>query len=74
MLRGAAAFDLLEPHIRAAIAATAGGQHSDAISFDTVTDELPLIQQGCAMRALTFVDQQGRPEGRPQSAPKRSRV
>ena len=33
---GAAAFDLLEPHIRAAIAETAGGQHSDAISFDTV--------------------------------------
>jgi predicted NBD/HSP70 family sugar kinase len=54
---GAAAFDLLEPHIRAAIAETAGGQHSDAISFDTVMDELPLIRQGCAMRALTFVDQ-----------------
>ncbi len=53
---GAAAFDLLEPHIRAAIAETAGGQHSDAISFDTVSDELPLIRQGCSMRALTFVD------------------
>ena len=34
---GAAAFDLLEPHIRAAIAETAGGQHSNAISFDTVS-------------------------------------
>jgi predicted NBD/HSP70 family sugar kinase len=55
---GADAFDLMEPHIRAAIAETAGGQHSDAISFDTVTDELPLIRQGCAMRALTFVDQE----------------
>ena len=55
---GAAAFDLLEPHIRAAIAETAGGQHSDAISFDTVADELPLILQGCAMRALGFVDQE----------------
>ena len=54
---GTAAFDLLEPHIRAAIAETAGGQHSDAISFDTVADELPLILQGCAMRALAFVDQ-----------------
>ena len=53
---GAAAFDLLEPHIRAAIAETAGGQHSNAISFDTVSDELPLIRQGCAMRALAFVD------------------
>ncbi|RLP22488.1 ROK family protein [Mesorhizobium sp. YM1C-6-2] len=55
---GADAFDLMEPHIRAAIAETAGGQHSDAISFDAVTDELPLIRQGCAMRALTFVDQE----------------
>jgi len=55
---GTAAFDLLEPHIRAAIAETAGGQHSDAISFDTVAEELPLIRQGCAMRALTFVDQE----------------
>ena len=36
----------------------AGGQHSDAISFDTVADELPLIRQGCIMRALTFVDQE----------------
>ena len=48
----------MEPHIRAAIAETAGGQHSKAISFDTVTDELPLIREGCAMRALTFVDQE----------------
>ncbi|MEP9387609.1 ROK family transcriptional regulator [Mesorhizobium sp. KR9-304] len=55
---GAAAFDLLEPYIRTAIAQTAGGQHSDAISFDTVADELPLILQGCAMRALAFVDQE----------------
>ena len=55
---GTAAFDLLEPHIRAAIAETAGGHHSDAISFDTVADELPLILQGGAMRALAFVDQQ----------------
>jgi predicted NBD/HSP70 family sugar kinase/predicted transcriptional regulator len=53
---GAAAFDLLEPHIRASIAETAGGQHSDAISFDTVADEAPLIRQGCAMQALTFID------------------
>jgi predicted NBD/HSP70 family sugar kinase len=55
---GAAAFDLLEPHIRTAIAQTAGGRHFGAISFDTVTDELPLIRQGCAMQALTFVDQE----------------
>jgi predicted NBD/HSP70 family sugar kinase len=55
---GAAAFDLLEPAIRAAIAETAGGQHSEAISFDTIPDELPLIRQGCAMHALTFVDRE----------------
>ena len=54
---GAAAFDILEPHIRVAIAQTAGGRHSDAISFDTLSDELPLIRQGCAMQALTFVDE-----------------
>jgi predicted NBD/HSP70 family sugar kinase/predicted transcriptional regulator len=55
---GAAAFDLLEPAIRAALAQTAGGQHADAISFDTIEGELPLIRQGCAMRALVFVDQE----------------
>lgn len=55
---GAAAFDILEPHIRTAILQTASGRHADAISFDTVPDELPLIRQGCAMRALTYVDQE----------------
>lgn len=55
---GAAAFDLLEPAIRAALAQTAGGQHADAISFDTIEGELPLIRHGCAMRALVFVDQE----------------
>jgi hypothetical protein len=41
-----------------AIAQTAGGQHSNSISFDTEPNELPLIREGCAMRALTFVDQE----------------
>jgi predicted NBD/HSP70 family sugar kinase len=53
---GASAFDLIEPALREAIARTAGGRHSKSISFDTVPDELPLIREGCAMRALTFVD------------------
>jgi predicted NBD/HSP70 family sugar kinase len=53
---GAAAFDLIEPHLRAAIAKTAGGVHSKAISFATESDERPLIREGCAMRALTFID------------------
>lgn len=55
---GASAFDLIEGSIREAIAQTAGGQHSKAISFDTDTDEMRLIREGCAMRALTFVDDQ----------------
>jgi predicted NBD/HSP70 family sugar kinase len=54
----AAAFDLIEPALRKAIAQTAGGQHSKSISFDTEPNELPLIREGCAMRALTFVDQE----------------
>jgi predicted NBD/HSP70 family sugar kinase len=55
---GARAFDLIEPSMREAIAKTAGGQHSKAISFDTEPDEMPLIREGCAMQALTFVDQE----------------
>ena len=55
---GALAFDLLEPSIRQAIALTAGGQHSKAISFDTEPNEMPLIREGCAVRALTFLDLQ----------------
>jgi len=55
---GAAAFDLIEPSLRSAIAMTAGGLHSKAISFATEPDEMPLIALGCAMHALTFVDQE----------------
>lgn len=53
---GASAFDLIEPAMRKAIARTAGGQHSKAPSFDTIPDEMPLIRNGCAIRALAFVD------------------
>jgi predicted NBD/HSP70 family sugar kinase len=52
----AAAFDLMEPALREAIARTAGGQHSGSISFFTEPNELPLSREGCAMRALAFVD------------------
>lgn len=55
---GALAFDILEEPIRAAIAQTAGGQHSGAISFATEPNEMPLIREGCAMTALAFVDDQ----------------
>lgn len=55
---GATAFDLMEPHVRTAIAKTAGGLHSKAISFDTEPNEVPLIREGCMMRALLHVDQE----------------
>ncbi|TKT75327.1 ROK family protein [Aquamicrobium sp. LC103] len=55
---GASAFDIIEPSIREAIAKTAGGQHNAAISFDLEPDEAPLIREGCARQALTFVDQE----------------
>lgn len=44
--------------MREAIAETAGGQHSASISFDTEPNEQMLIREGCAMRALTFIDQE----------------
>lgn len=53
---GALAFDILEQPIRDAIARTAGGKHSAAISFETEPNEMPLIRLGCAMTALTKVD------------------
>jgi predicted NBD/HSP70 family sugar kinase len=53
---GALAFDMLEAPIREAIAQTAGGQHSGAISFATEPDEMPLIREGSAMTALTSLD------------------
>jgi predicted NBD/HSP70 family sugar kinase/predicted transcriptional regulator len=55
---GAHAFDILERPIRDAIARTAGGQHSGAISFEAEPNEMPLIRQGCAMTALTKVDEE----------------
>jgi predicted NBD/HSP70 family sugar kinase len=55
---GTAAFDLIEPSLRAAIAMTAGGLHSKAISFAIESDETALITLGSAMHALTFIDQE----------------
>lgn len=55
---GALAFDMLEQPIREAIAQTAGGQHSGAISFATEPDEMPLIREGSAMTALTALDEE----------------
>lgn len=55
---GAAAFDLMEGPMRAAIARTAGGEHGQALSFAIFPDELPLIREGCAMRTLISIDDQ----------------
>ncbi|WP_378947845.1 ROK family protein [Mesorhizobium sp. ANAO-SY3R2] len=68
---GATAFDLMEPHLRAALAKTAGGVHSKAISFDTEPDEVPLIKEGCTKRALLYVDQE---IFAPAAAPRRTDV
>ena len=54
---GATAFDLMEPALREALAGTAGGQHSGAIVFTTEPNEGPLIREGCAKRALQYVDE-----------------
>lgn len=56
--RGTAAFDILEPEIRRSLALTAGGQHGEAISFETRPNEVPLIQHGAAMTALTSLDRE----------------
>ncbi len=55
---GALAFDLLEGPVREAIARTAGGVHNKAISFATEPNEVPLIREGCTVRALAFLDEQ----------------
>lgn len=55
---GTAAFDILEPEIRAALARTAGGQNQDAITFESWADEVSLILRGSAMTALTKLDQE----------------
>jgi predicted NBD/HSP70 family sugar kinase len=55
---GAAVFDLIEPDMRKAIGRTAGGRHAGQISFTTIPEELPLIRQGCAIRGLSFVDEE----------------
>jgi predicted NBD/HSP70 family sugar kinase len=71
---GARAFDLIEGPMRAAIAKTVGGQHEEGISFATELDQLPLIREGCAMRALTFLDQEIFAAGNPASTASQGRA
>ncbi|WEX10031.1 ROK family protein [Chelativorans sp. AA-79] len=54
--QGTAAFDILEPEIRRALAETAGGQHAEAVAFETLPNAVPLILHGAAMSALTGLD------------------
>lgn len=53
---GATAFDIIEPAMRAALARTAGGHDVAVPGFTLEGDETPLILDGCASRALGFVD------------------
>ena len=55
---GAAAFDLIEGPMLASIAKTSGGQDAKAISFEVMPNEAPLIREGSALRALTFIDEE----------------
>ena len=53
---GAAAFDLMEPNIRAAIDKTIIGEEAAGIEMDCYPSEQPLIRQGCQLTALTHLD------------------
>ena len=54
---GTSAFDVIEPALRSALARTAGG-HEATVSFDIEPREMPLISEGGAHLALTFVDRE----------------
>ncbi|MCO5064773.1 MAG: ROK family protein [Rhizobiaceae bacterium] len=55
---GARHFDLLEPSMKQALAQTAGGQHNTAPTYETIAQEVPIIEKGCAMLALTWIDRE----------------
>lgn len=55
---GARHFDLIAPAMQDALAQTAGGQHSSALVYETIAEEIPVIEKGCAMRALTWIDRE----------------
>lgn len=54
--QGTTAMDILEPAIRQALARTAGGQDAADIPIETEREEIPLVQRGGAMTALTAID------------------
>jgi len=55
---GANHFDLIAPAMERALAETAGGQHSTALTYETIPEEIPMIEKGCAMLALTWIDRE----------------
>lgn len=61
--QGTAAFDILEPSIRHALAQTLAGQNAQVISFETEPEETPLIAEGSAMLALAELDRKHFGEG-----------
>lgn len=54
---GTAAFDIIEPALREALARTAGGQDAGSLRFELELDERPLIRAGCAHSALAHIDE-----------------
>jgi predicted NBD/HSP70 family sugar kinase/DNA-binding XRE family transcriptional regulator len=54
---GTAAFDIIEPALREALARTAGGQDAGSLRFELELDERPLIRAGSAHSALAHIDE-----------------
>ncbi|MBE7184791.1 MAG: ROK family protein [Methylobacterium mesophilicum] len=52
------AFDLMKPGLRRGLKATAGGARAGNIAFALEPDEMPLIRQGSALRALHHLDEE----------------
>lgn len=55
---GARHIDLIAPAMESALAATAGGQHGAGLVFEAIPEEIPVIEKGCAMLALTWIDRE----------------
>lgn len=64
---GTGAFDVIEKPLREALSRTAGGQNA-AASFELEPDEMPLIREGAAYLALTFLDRETFAAGPPAQA------
>ena len=54
--QGTIAFDLMQPALRAALAATMAGRRAPDITIDCIADAQPLMHEGCAINALLVLD------------------